>query len=348
MDKRLILAVAGSGKTTLIVEKLNLDKNFLLITYTINNTKNLKESIIKKFGYFPENITLFSYYKFLYSFCFKPFLSYILKPKGIYWDNTPPHTNKLPLNNILRYMTKDRMFYHNRIAKLLEQSDVLDDINNRLTKYYDYLLIDEIQDFAGHDFNLLKSIYKSEINILLVGDFYQHTFDTSRDGNVNANIHKDYEKYQKLFKKEGIVADTEYLNKSYRCTETVCDFITNQIGINIKSNKTSDSEVNYIENIEEIESLYHDNNIVKLFYRENYKYNCYSKNWGECKGENHYGDVCIVLNNTTLNSFIKGELKSLKPTTKNKLYVACSRANYNLYLISEKNIKHHKENSKKR
>jgi DNA helicase-2/ATP-dependent DNA helicase PcrA len=46
MDKSLILAVAGSGKTTLIVDKLNLEERFLLITYTINNTRNLKEAIV--------------------------------------------------------------------------------------------------------------------------------------------------------------------------------------------------------------------------------------------------------------------------------------------------------------
>ena len=59
MDKSVILAVAGSGKTSLIIKKLNLEENFLLVTYTINNTRNLKESIIKKFGYFPENIDLY-------------------------------------------------------------------------------------------------------------------------------------------------------------------------------------------------------------------------------------------------------------------------------------------------
>ncbi len=342
MDKSLILAVAGSGKTTLIIKKLNLEERFLLITYTINNTRNLKKAIIKKFGYLPENIDLYSYYNFLYSFCFRPFLSYELRPKGIYWEFTPLFTNRLSLSNITRYMTKSGLLYHNRIAKLLEQYDVLREINERLSKYYDNLLIDEVQDFAGHDFNLLKSICQTEIEIMLVGDFYQHTFDTSRDGNTNANLHNDYDKYQKIFENSNVKPNTEYLNKSYRCTKSVCDFISDYIGIDIQSHTDTVSDVSFIGDQEKIEKLYNDENIVKLFYRESYKYNCYSRNWGDCKGENHYSDVCVVLNKTTMIGLSKNKLSELKPITKNKLYVACSRANNNLYLIPEEKIKHYK------
>ena len=48
MDKRVIFAVAGSGKTTHIIDNLNLENKFLLITYTINNVHNLRTGILKK------------------------------------------------------------------------------------------------------------------------------------------------------------------------------------------------------------------------------------------------------------------------------------------------------------
>lgn len=343
MDKKLILAVAGSGKTTLIVDKLNLEKRFLLITYTINNTKNLRESIIRKFGYIPSNISIYSYYNFLYSFCFRPFLGYKLRAKGIFWDFPPEHTNYLPIIKTARYMSPNRLLYHNRIAKLLEIGDVLQDINKRLEKHYDFLLIDEVQDFAGQDFNLLESMCKSNIKVLLVGDFYQHTFDTSRDGNTNNSLHRDYNKYLRRFEKIKVIPDTEHLNKSYRCTTSVCKFIKEQIGVEIESHKFNDSVVRYLDKQEEIEKIFNDNSIVKLFYREHYKYECYSRNWGDCKGENHYYDVCVVLNKSTMNKFIAKKLIDLPPVTKNKLYVACSRSNNNLYLIDEKNVQHLKE-----
>lgn len=343
MDKGLILAVAGSGKTSLIVSKLNLEERFLLITYTINNTRNLKRSIIRKFGHFPSNVELYSYYNFLYSFCLRPFLGYKIKPKGIFWEPTPNYTDRFKLNHPLRYMTKGRMLYHNRIAKLLEQCGTLYEINYRLAKYYDHVLIDEVQDFAGHDFNLLESILKADLNFLLVGDFYQHTFDTSRDGKTNSTLHNDFQKYQERFTKQKIEIDKEYLNKSHRSTKSVCEFISSQLGIKIESHKEIDSNVAFINDKDEIEKIFNDGSVVKLFYRENYKYQCYSRNWGDCKGENHYDDVCVVLNKTTMGHYKKGELSELKPVSKNKLYVACSRANSNLYLIDENEIKHLKK-----
>ena len=48
-NKRLILAVAGSGKTYYIVQQLNEDNRFLLITYTISGTDNLINEIVKRF-----------------------------------------------------------------------------------------------------------------------------------------------------------------------------------------------------------------------------------------------------------------------------------------------------------
>jgi len=61
------------------------------------------------------------------------------------------------------------------------------------------------------------------------------------------------------------------------------------------------------------------------------------KNWGKSKGET-FDDVCVIINKTTKQLYDKQNLKSLKPTPKNKFYVACSRARNNLYFISEEFI----------
>ena len=74
MDKRLILAVAGSGKTTYIVNSLSAEKRSLIITYTDANYENLCRKIAERFnGAWPENVTLMKYFQFLYRFCYKPF-----------------------------------------------------------------------------------------------------------------------------------------------------------------------------------------------------------------------------------------------------------------------------------
>lgn len=331
MDKRVVFAVAGSGKTSLILSNLNLVKRALLVTYTVNNVENLREGIIRKFGYFPANIKLLSYFNFLYGFCFRPFLGFKLETRGINWK---PNPNQYAKDDV-RYLDANKRVYSNRIAKLLEKKDVINDVNNRISKYFDDVYFDEIQDLAGHDFNFLKNIVLAKVNILFVGDFYQHTFDTSRDGIVNVSLHNEYSAYGKLFTKMGLTVDTGSLIKSHRCSPTICRFIAEKIGIQMGSHRMDETSVEIVEDVNEALNIYHNADIVKLFYNDQRKYECFSKNWGECKGEDRYQDVCVVLNKKSWECLKNDKLRSLPASTKNKLYVACSRTKGTLYLLKE-------------
>jgi DNA helicase-2/ATP-dependent DNA helicase PcrA len=337
MDKRVIFAVAGSGKTTFIINSLSLESNSLIVTFTNNNLHSLKTRIIDKFGYLPNNIKIFSYYSFLHSFCYKPFLSNKFNSKGINYTTQP--SIYLKQTDIKYYLDKNRRLYSSRISKLLILENILGELNNRLSKYFDDLYIDEVQDFAGNDFNLLKSIAKANLKILFVGDFYQHTFDTSRDGIVNKNLHINYVDYQNEFRKMGMTIDLETLNKSYRCSPKICKFISDKINIFIESHKELETNIFIIDTKEDALLILENNEIVKLFYQEHYKYSCFSRNWGDSKGEDKYQDVCVILNKTTLEHFVKDNLNDLKPITKNKLYVAISRTKNKLYFLPEKLIK---------
>ena len=331
MDKKVIFAVAGSGKTLLLVNQLDLDKRTLLVTYTISNLENLKRKVITKFGFMPTNIHLFSYFSFLYAFCFKPFLHHKLSVRGI---NFKPCPNRYAKGDD-RYIDLDRRLYSNRIAKLLELKGVLGDVVSRLSKYCDQILIDEIQDFAGNDFNLLKTIVTANADMMCVGDFFQHTFDTSRDGRVNENLHNEYNCYKEAFRQMGFYIDPEALSKSYRCSPAVCEFVSSKIGIQIESHRDDATEIYFVEEQDSADQLFSNNNVVKLFYQESYKYDCHSKNWGDTKGVDIYGDVCVVLNKTTLQEFKQDNLSELNPQTKNKLYVAITRTRNDLYFEPE-------------
>jgi len=339
MDKKVMFSVAGSGKTTYILNQLNLERRALLITYTNSNLFNLQKGVLRKFGHFPQNIKVYTYFNFLYQFCYRPFLSYAMKAKGINWKPNP----NLYAKNDARYVDDYQRLYSNRIAKLLDERVVLERIKQRLVKYFDVLYIDEVQDFAGHDFNFLKQLAGAPVQMLFVGDFYQHTFDTSRDGIVNKSLHDDYAKYQAQFKSMGMEPDLTTLIKSHRCSPAVCDFITAQIGIQIDSNRTDLKTVTIITDPVAALALFEDPQVVKLFFQEHYKYNCYSRNWGDCKGEDKYNDVCVVLNGKSWDHLQGSKLAELPAQTRNKLYVACSRAKGNLTLVSDQLYKSFKQ-----
>ena len=339
MDKKVILAVAGSGKTRLLIERLNTEERFLIITYTNNNHMNLRQRVVKKFGFVPENIKLYTYFTFLNSFCFKPFLGDKYSAKGISWDFPPDYTRFR--DNDAHYKSSTGRLFSNRLAKLVQKS-ALADVYERLEKYYDVMLVDEVQDFGGHDLNLLCSLAGAAIEQVLVGDFYQHTFDTSKDGPTNAKVYGDYSKYLKKIESAGYQSDKETLIKSYRCSPTVCTFIVDNLGIQIESHRVDETEIHYIENEDDADVLFSNNELVKLFYQNHIKYPCYSENWGKSKGQDNYQDVCLVLNGSGHKAFKSGTLSAMAAGTKSKFYVACTRTRGTLYFVDEKLFKKYK------
>lgn len=83
------------------------------------------------------------------------------------------------------------------------------------------------------------------------------------------------------------------------------------------------------------DAIHADPGVVKLFYQESYKYGCHAFNWGASKGMDHFQDVCVVLSDRNWKLYLGGSFEALPAQTRNKLYVACSRARGNLYLAHE-------------
>lgn len=335
MDKQLILSVAGSGKTKYLVDKLNLNSRFLIVTYTNNNFFNIKLRVIEKFGFLPENIKIFTYFSFLYSFCFRPFLGRQLKVKGVSYKICSNQYSK----DRARYIDDFGRVYSNRLAKLIEVEKATNDLIERLNKYFDVIMIDEIQDFAAHDFNFLANIIKSNNDVFFVGDFFQHTFDTSRDGSTRKNLHKSYKEYIRECKGLGLTIDTLTLDGSHRCSPTICNYVSLNLGIRISSKRRDETEIKFLDSKNDILEICNNDNIIKLFYQNSHSYDIYSNNWGNSKGINNYCDVCVVLNQTTFKEYQKNSLLSLNEKTKNKLYVAITRCRGNLYFVEERLLK---------
>lgn len=338
MDKRVIFAVAGAGKTTHIINSLSRDKRALIVTYTENNYNHLRQRVIKKFGELPENVTVITYFTFLYSFCYKPFLHDKIKSKGINWKSPPLTTFRFSRSRMDFYQDPSGRLYSNRIAKLIEHQDVVGYVTSRIEKYYDQFFVDEVQDFGGNDFNLLKRLCSSNLDINFVGDFFQHTFDTSADGRTNSNLYDDFDSYKKHFENVGLEIDTSSLSHSYRCTPQVCEFIKNNLGIDIESHKEEDSEVQLIEDKRRIEEIYRCEHTVKLFFQKYYEFDCLSQNWGKSKGQDHYIDVCVALYPAAMKAFKNNNFDDFPASSRNKLYVACTRANRNIYFVEQKHL----------
>lgn len=153
-------------------------------------------------------------------------------------------------------------------------------------------------------------------------------------------LYDDFKKYHKTW--DNVTIDITTLSKSYRCTKQVCDFVQNAIGIAIESLSPEESQVIVIDDAESANAILLNNQIVKLVFKENYKYAFNAINWGASKGMDDFEDICVVLYKTAHKHFQNHTLAQLSPSSRNKLYVACTRAHRHLYIMSDEYAKAYK------
>lgn len=341
-EKRLIHAVAGSGKTRTIIETIDPAERNLIITYTNNNQEVLKSRLVYRFGRIPEDTHVFGVFEFLYRFCLIPYLEKRLR--GINFNYKT--NNKFDINSI----DDSGRIIHNRLSQALLRGSLKYGSNSidfdssyltRIDKFFDNIFIDECQDFESYDFDWMLSLANLRANVYLLGDFYQKTFSTSSSGNKGRAVHADLNKWLTEIRKAHFDIDIDSLSESRRCPLEVCEFVKENLGIEITSSieKNEEERVIFISSTELVNEIMSDDSIMKLFFQNSSKYNCTSQNWGESKGS-EFRKVCVVLNKTTYEHYKKGTLKELAPSTKSKLYVACTRTTEVLYFIPEQEIKH--------
>ncbi len=337
--KKALLAVAGSGKTSFLVNALSPERRNLLLTYTVNNTETLKDMISRKFSGIPEKTVVMTWFSFLFNFLIKPFRV----------DNVPSirhllflNGNELPaygLTGRTRFMSSDGGLYHCRAFNFAQKYIGDQKLFGRIRQFFDAIFIDEVQDFAGYDFDFIEMIGKTDAEVTLAGDYFQHTFDTSRDGNKNQGLHKDLNSFRTRLS-TWYEIDDRTLAASRRCTQQVCDFISSRIGIAMTSARSeSGLAPQLLSEPEEIDAMMADSSIAKLFYDKSGRYQCAGacRNWGECKGMS-FDRVCVVLNKKTFALFKNNMLSKLLPQPRHKFYVACSRTRGELFFVSDADI----------
>jgi hypothetical protein len=261
MGKTVVFAVAGSGKTTRLVEELGSGRRCLVFTYTEENVINLRQKISARYGGLPSGVKVMSYFTFLHAFCFRPIMGFAMQNKGLGFCDLP-FRDRYKQTDDRYYLDGAGRLYHSRLSKLLINRGLIEEVLCRIDTFFDLVCVDEAQDFAGNDFNFLMALAKAKADMVLVGDFRQHTYDTSRDKAVNANLHEDFDAYAKRYRDAGITVDTQSLSHSRRCSDAVCGFISGQLGIPIQTHSDRVAEVREVRSLDEADALWRQPDVV--------------------------------------------------------------------------------------
>jgi len=350
---KLLIAAAGSGKTTFIVSEAlkQSDENVLITTFTQENEKAIRNRIINHLGYIPPNITIQTWFSFLLEHGVKPFqfwdervmgmelvanqsgIRFVTKSgKPVYWPESDFY---------YYYFNKSMDVYSDKLSKLVVRCNEKSDgaVIARLQKIYSHIFVDEVQDMAGYDLELLKLFFQSEITVTMVGDPRQTVYLTHHE--------KKYSKYadgkihdfiESECKNVSCEIDKTTLNISYRNTESICNYSALLFPEHDPcKSKTSNCDMHeglFFVKKSDLQKYYELYQPMQLRYDRKANLhisNISALNFGESKGLEF--DRVAIYPTTTMLKWMHNHENNLSATVRAKLYVAITRARYSVAIV---------------
>lgn len=352
MVNRLMIAAAGAGKTTYLVEEsLKQSGNVLITTFTNANEMEIKKKFLEKNGCVPANITIQTWYSFILQHGVRPFQGVVLDDKinGMILVNKksgkkyegkfgPVYYGEEEYRKF--YFTEGMKMYSDKIAKFVCrcEKETKGMVSKRIGRIFSKIYIDEVQDLAGYDLEIVKCLMKADCDVIMVGDPRQVTYLTHKEAK-----HKKYAdgKIEEFIKNEckkiKCEIDKTTLNNSYRNNKSICEYSsklypdydepdTNQFEITghdgIFFVRPQDIEM-YMDEFRPMQLR--ENRVVKV--DDRYP----AINMGESKGITY--DRVLIYPTSTMKKWIDNHSTGLKPKTRSQLYVAITRAKFSVAIV---------------
>lgn len=353
MKNSLIIAAAGSGKTTYIVNKaLSIqDEKCLITTFTEANEREIRKKIIKINGSIPPNIVVQTWFSFLLQHGVRPYQSFIYEGKvnGLLLVNQKSGLKKIIHGKPFYYGEKDlpeyyfnksMQIYSDKLAKFVCRVDEMSEglIINRLMRIYPYIFIDEVQDLAGYDLEIVKLLLNSKSNIIMVGDPRQVTYHTHYETQNKKYLDGRIEEFIKMECKNSLIQiDKSSLSISHRNKKDICEF-ANQlypeyVPCGYESQPATEHDGVYFVKPRDVDGYLkkyspmqlRDNKTVKI----NTQYGV--MNFGAAKGLTF--DRVLIYPTKPMLEWIIDHSKKLAPKSRSNLYVAITRARHSVGIV---------------
>lgn len=356
MSNDLIIAAAGSGKTTELVkratQKAENGETVLITTFTDACEEEIKKKLLLEPKVY-KNITVQTWFSFLIKHGVKPYQSYVTDTKinglilesgrsGIKYTKKSGPVYWGEEENLEKfYFSSSGKIYSDKVAKFVircnekSQGKVL----NRISECFDNIFIDEVQDLAGYDLELLKLLFDCPSNILLVGDPRQATYSTN-----NAAKNKNFQKAEivNFFSDQSIKLNTDdqSLTVNYRCSPKICEFsnkLYSQFPITTSGNNDSTNHDGLFlveERLLENYLLEYRPMQLRYWVRTSVNDNYPVLTFGKSKGLTF--NRVIIYPTGPMVEWLLNRNNELKPEPKAKFYVALTRAKYSVGIVVNK------------
>jgi DNA helicase II / ATP-dependent DNA helicase PcrA len=344
-SKKVIIASAGSRKTTSLVDQALASPSLrtIITTYTIENSQQVSDFFFERVSCIPKTIQVLTWYSFLLRECVRPYQNVLYDKKrirNIFFSEgrSTLFTRKADVSRYYLFGGED--IYTDKISEFACRCNELSRglMISRLEQMYDQIFIDESQDLAGYDFDLLELLFRSNISLLVVGDCRQSTYFTNCSPK-----HKAFKGYNiiQLFASwhERGLCQVEQWNQSFRCNQAVCDFADK-----LYPELDPTLSQNHIETGHDGIFLVKPKDVADYFgrfkptvLRDSVRTDSkgfHAMNFGIAKGRTF--DRVLIFPNGPIHEYLKNaDPSALKPRTKAGLYVAVTRARHSVAFVAD-------------
>lgn len=341
-ENKVIIACAGSGKTTrLVTEALNdRDRQIAIVTYTNSNTREIGKRFATLNSGVPKHVDVMTWFGFLLRECARPYQRSKYDEKRI---QSLLFVNKQSTRGIAEANTRHYYFaggdfiYSDKIAKFVVECEKKSSkaVTARLGQIYTDVFIDEFQDLAGWDLEVIRMLLQSCIRVTLVGDPRQHIYSTNPSPKNKQYLGIRAVNLAEIWEKDGLCS-IEHMSATHRCNGPICE-LSNRLwpGMDammpLRNDATDHDGVflvaenlvkEYIERFKP-QVLRHD--------RRAETYGCEALNFGLAKGL-QFKRVLIVPTGPIKKYLQSGALSHVEKS-RDKLHVAVTRASYSVAFV---------------
>ncbi|MDM8301020.1 UvrD-helicase domain-containing protein [Collinsella tanakaei] len=224
-SKRIYVAGAGTGKTSMLREialERCIDRRVLYLTYTDANAAEFREAIVRRVGHMPVNITVMTWFSFLLIHGVRPFPARGFNhriDRMLFNDQDPRNARGVQRGDERYYCPHPGVAYRTRLADLafLCNEQWGGEVVQRVCNIFGAILVDEAQDFAGYDYDLLHALMKQSKEMVIVGDPRQQTYRTGAKAKNKANP----DIFDFFVRNTQYTVDSTTLSVTHRCSDTI-------------------------------------------------------------------------------------------------------------------------------
>jgi DNA helicase-2/ATP-dependent DNA helicase PcrA len=340
-----VIAAAGSGKTTRIVQQAirSASERCAMVTFTLNNTEETQKRLYELNSSIPDHIEVRSWYSFLLRELARPYQNFLYQKRidGMSWSQgrSTPYVKK---SNIGRfYFGNGNHIYSDKVSQFVCDCNQASKgaVIRRLEQRFDRIYIDELQDLAGHDLELLELLLKSRIKLTLVGDHRQSTFRTNNASKNKAywgfNIIKKLEQW-----KNAGLCGIRYETETRRCNQAIANladaFFPSEPKTTSKNDQVTGHDGVFLVSREAVDQYVA--NYRPQVLRLDKRTDCggyEAKNLGDSKGLT-FERVLIFPHKLAQSWLSTGDFEHVAKTA-SRLYVGITRARYSVAFVHDGN-----------